>query len=153
MLHTQGHVIWEEIFIHGPMMFSRTLFCVMSSWVLVLRCSRHQQIVRGRCGVSGLGTGLWSMGVPLSATACTRHALFFFFFFFGLFQDRVSLYSPGCSGTHSVDQTGLELRNPPASASQVLGLKVCATNAMHLDRVLTSAHLALVPSDVPLSED
>ena len=52
MLHTQGHVIWEEIFIHGPMMFSRTLFCVMSSWVLVLRCSRHQQIVRGRCGVS-----------------------------------------------------------------------------------------------------
>ncbi|GAB1287511.1 N-alpha-acetyltransferase 15, NatA auxiliary subunit [Apodemus speciosus] len=35
----------------------------------------------------------------------------------------VSLYSPGCSGTHSVDQAGLELRNPPASASQVLGLK------------------------------
>ena len=38
-------------------------------------------------------------------------------------------YSPGCSGTHSVDQTGLEFRNPPASASQVLGLKVCATTA------------------------
>ncbi|GAB1292634.1 Major facilitator superfamily domain-containing 13B [Apodemus speciosus] len=36
----------------------------------------------------------------------------------------VSLYSPGCPGTHSVDQTGLELGNPPASASQVLGLKV-----------------------------
>jgi hypothetical protein len=47
---------------------------------------------------------------------------------FGLvFQDRVSLYSPGCPGTHSVDQAGLELRNLPASASQVLGLKVCAT--------------------------
>jgi hypothetical protein len=45
---------------------------------------------------------------------------------FGFFQDRVSLYSPGCPGTHSVDQAGLELRNPPASASQVLGLKVCA---------------------------
>ncbi|GAB1286772.1 Tau-tubulin kinase 2 [Apodemus speciosus] len=29
-----------------------------------------------------------------------------------------------CPGTHSVDQAGLELRNPPASASQVLGLKV-----------------------------
>ncbi|GAB1295973.1 Predicted gene 12169 [Apodemus speciosus] len=39
----------------------------------------------------------------------------------------VSLCSPGCLGTHSVDQAGLELRNPPASASQVLGLKVCAT--------------------------
>jgi hypothetical protein len=52
----------------------------------------------------------------------------FFFFFFLFFRDRVSLCSPGCPGTHSVDQAGLELRrNPPASASQVLGLKVCAT--------------------------
>ena len=51
----------------------------------------------------------------------------FGFVFFLVFQDRISLYSPGCSGTHSVDQTGLELRNSPASASQVLGLKVCAT--------------------------
>ncbi|GAB1296545.1 ATPase family AAA domain-containing protein 5 [Apodemus speciosus] len=31
----------------------------------------------------------------------------------------VSLYSSGCPGTHSVDQAGLELRNPPASASQI----------------------------------
>jgi hypothetical protein len=44
-----------------------------------------------------------------------------------VFRDRVSLCSPGCPGTHSVDQAGLELRNPPASASQVLGLKACAT--------------------------
>jgi hypothetical protein len=43
--------------------------------------------------------------------------------------DRICLCSLGCPGTHSVDQTGLELRNPPASASQVLGLKVCATTA------------------------
>jgi hypothetical protein len=42
-----------------------------------------------------------------------------------LFRDKVSLYSPGCPGTHSVDQAGLELRNPPASASEVLGLKAC----------------------------
>jgi hypothetical protein len=48
-------------------------------------------------------------------------------FCFLFFKDRVSLYSQGCPGTHSVDQAGLELRNPPASASQVLGLKVCAT--------------------------
>jgi hypothetical protein len=46
-----------------------------------------------------------------------------------VFWDRVSLCSPGCPRTHSVDQAGLELRNPPASASRVLGLKVCATNA------------------------
>jgi hypothetical protein len=29
--------------------------------------------------------------------------------------------------THFVDQAGLKLRNLPASASRVLGLKVCAT--------------------------
>jgi hypothetical protein len=50
-----------------------------------------------------------------------------FFFFYLVFQDRVSLCSPGCFGTHSVDQAGLELRNPPVSASQVLELKACAT--------------------------
>jgi hypothetical protein len=50
-----------------------------------------------------------------------RFLVFFFFFFF--FLDRVSLCNPGCPGTHFVDQAGLELRNPPASASQVLGLK------------------------------
>jgi hypothetical protein len=41
----------------------------------------------------------------------------------------VSLCSLGCPGTHSVDQAGLELRNLPASASQVLALKTCATTA------------------------
>jgi hypothetical protein len=52
---------------------------------------------------------------------------FFFFFFFLVFRDSVSLCSPGCPGTHPVDQAGLELRNPTASASQVLALKACAT--------------------------
>jgi hypothetical protein len=51
----------------------------------------------------------------------------FCLFFFLVFRDRVSVYSPGCPGTHFVDQAGLELRNPPSSASQVLGLKACAT--------------------------
>jgi len=32
--------------------------------------------------------------------------------------------SPGCSGTCSEDQAGLKLRDLPASAIQVLGLKV-----------------------------
>jgi hypothetical protein len=36
--------------------------------------------------------------------------------------------SPGCPGIHFVDQAGLELKNLPASASRVLGLKACATN-------------------------
>ena len=43
------------------------------------------------------------------------------FWFFVLFVDRVSLGSPGCPRTHSVDQAGLNL---PASASQVLGSRI-----------------------------
>ena len=52
-----------------------------------------------------------------------------FCFVLFVFWDRVSLCSSGCPGTHSEDQAGLKLRNPPASAPQVLGLKVCATTA------------------------
>jgi hypothetical protein len=43
--------------------------------------------------------------------------LFCFVLFCFVFRDRVSLYSPGCPGTHFVDQADLELRNPPASVS------------------------------------
>jgi hypothetical protein len=54
----------------------------------------------------------------------TKHIQFFIPL---VFRDRVSLCSPGCPGTHTVDQAGLELRNPPAFASRVLGLKACDT--------------------------
>jgi hypothetical protein len=50
-----------------------------------------------------------------------------FFYCFVLFLRQGSLCSPDCPRTHSVDQAGLELRNSPASASQALGLKTCAT--------------------------
>jgi hypothetical protein len=64
--------------------------------------------------------------------------LFFVCLFVCLFfRDRISLYSPGCPGTHFVDQAGLELRNLPASASRMLGLEVCAmTPGLFLDKVL-----------------
>jgi hypothetical protein len=57
---------------------------------------------------------------------CLHFFLFCFvlFCFVLFFQGRVSLYSPGCPGTHFVDQAGLELRNLSASASRVLELKV-----------------------------
>jgi hypothetical protein len=42
---------------------------------------------------------------------------------FLVFHDRVSLCCPGCPGTHFVDQAGLELRNPLASASMSAGIK------------------------------
>jgi hypothetical protein len=61
-----------------------------------------------------------------------KELVFGFFFvclFVLVFQDRVSLCSPGCPGTHFVDQAGLELRNLPASASRVLELKACATTS------------------------
>jgi hypothetical protein len=58
--------------------------------------------------------------------------LFCFVLFCFVFPERVSLCIPGCPGTHSVDQAGLKLRNPSASASQVLGLKACATTAQPL---------------------
>ena len=52
---------------------------------------------------------------------CLLVCLFLDFFFF--FETEF----PGCPGIHSVDQAGLKLGNLPASASQVLGLKACAT--------------------------
>jgi hypothetical protein len=55
--------------------------------------------------------------------------IYIYIYIYLVFQDKVSLYSPGCPGTYFVDQAGLELRNLPASAAQVLGLKVCATTA------------------------
>jgi hypothetical protein len=66
----------------------------------------------------------WPFGEPEVMVLPQQFCWLFFFF-----RDRVSLYSPGCPRTHFVDQAGLELRNPPASASQVLGLKACATTA------------------------
>jgi hypothetical protein len=86
-------------------------------------------------GAAELGGGVWGSGgslleapgsllVPSSILRPSSHLSVLFCF---VFRDRVSLCSPGCPGTHFVDQAGLELRNPPASAFQVLGLKACAT--------------------------
>ena len=56
------------------------------------------------------------------------------------FGDKVSLYSPGYPGIHFVDQAGLGLRNSPASASQVLGLKSWATIPSG-DNVFSPSHV------------
>ena len=51
-----------------------------------------------------------SLSVSFPVGMCVFVHIFYLFVCF--FLDRVSLYSPGCLGTHSVDQAGLELRNP-----------------------------------------
>ena len=48
-----------------------------------------------------------------------------------IFPDRVSLCSLGCPRTSCVKQADLELRDPPVSASQLLGLKAWATTPGH----------------------
>jgi hypothetical protein len=66
-----------------------------------------------------------------------KQVCLFISMFIYLFRDKVSLYSPGCPGTHSVDQAGLEVRNLSASLSQVLGLKVCGTTVRFMCSFLT----------------
>jgi hypothetical protein len=70
--------------------------------------------------------------ISLNPNSQLNYCFFIYLFLFVclfvcFFWDRVSLCSPGCPGTHFVDQAGLERRSLPASASRVLGLKACAT--------------------------
>ena len=57
--------------------------------------------------------------VPATSIHCPRSP--FYSFWGGVVCLFVSLCSPGCPGTNSVDKAGLELKNPAASASRVLG--------------------------------
>jgi hypothetical protein len=56
---------------------------------------------------------MWMLGAKLRSSIRAARAFFYLGFFssllFFIFRDRVSLCSPGCPGTHSVDQAGLEL--------------------------------------------
>jgi hypothetical protein len=60
-------------------------------------------------------------------THAYTHTRYTFFSYLFSPQDRVSLCSLSCPGTHSVDQTGI--RDLPASTSQVLRLRVCTITA------------------------
>jgi hypothetical protein len=70
--------------------------------------------------------------------------LFVLLFCLVLFCDIVSLCSPWCPETHCVDQATLELRNLLASASQVLGLKACATSAQQEPSLLFLQNFRMV---------
>ena len=58
-----------------------------------------------------------------------KHYLLNFSIFLNFSRLGFSMSIPGCPGTHCLDQAGFELRNLPASASQVLVLKVWAITA------------------------
>jgi hypothetical protein len=64
-------------------------------------------------------------GQRFSTWTAVQHLDSFAFFFF--FETGFLCIALAVLETHSVDQASLELRNSPASASQVLGLKACAT--------------------------
>jgi hypothetical protein len=72
-----------------------------------------------------------------------RYVLFIVCLFVCVFCDGVSLCSSDFPGTHSVDHAGLELRYPPASAFQVLGLMVCTTTWLVCLFVCLSVYLSV----------
>jgi hypothetical protein len=109
-------------------------YCIFNNGYVCVCVHVHMLSTGGQIKVSDP----WSSCEPLKEVLqkcsaptglCYIVLVCFVLFLFFVFWDRVSLCSPGCPGTHFVDQAGLELRNPLASASQVLGLKVCATTA------------------------
>jgi hypothetical protein len=72
----------------------------------------------------------------------------YLFIYFFIFRDRVSLCSPGCPGTHFVDQAGLELRNLPASAARVPPeciLKACAATPSHFEVFCVCMYINIFP--------
>jgi hypothetical protein len=80
---------------------------------------------------------IWCLVIYILNVLLTRKLQLFLFLLKKkccFFETRVSLYSPGCPGTHSEDQAGLELRDSPASASWMLGLRACATTARLLKK-------------------
>ena len=80
----------------------------------------------GLCYVAQLGFELYTP-LPQTLWYCKSRQILKQFWlgrFLFCFETRVSLCSPGCHRTHSVDLAGLKLTDLPASASRVLGLKV-----------------------------
>jgi hypothetical protein len=68
----------------------------------------------GSRAVCMLGVGSAPGAHPKLGTADFFLSFLFYYFIFCFFRNRVSLCSPSCPGTCSVDEAGLELRDPPA---------------------------------------
>ena len=70
---------------------------------LLIPVSHHQLCFQSALPHACRGTGHLQAPRAWGHLACS---FFCFVCLFVVFQDRVSLYSPGCRGTHSVDQAG-----------------------------------------------
>jgi hypothetical protein len=73
------------------------------------------------------GHTCWTGALSLTCPSAFFSYFFKIFIYLFIFFETglLSLYSPGCPGTHFVDQAGLKLRNPPASETVSLSCAVC----------------------------
>lgn len=82
-----------------------------------------------------LSASISLVSTPLPKIPATLPTPFSFFggggvgFLWRGIEKGLLLCMPGCPGAQTVNQAGLELRYPPVSDSQTLGLKVLATTS------------------------
>ena len=69
----------------------------------------------GWCVLLGIFSELTCVSGSLFKTDYYVICVYTILFFFGFSRQGFSVCSPGCPGTHFVDQAGLVLRNSPAS--------------------------------------
>jgi hypothetical protein len=105
LFNTPWSIISNNIWKKG-----KSTLWIETNILLLKRVNKAQEKAQWLWADTALGFG----GLMLSGlqTLVFFVCLFLFLFFF---RDRVSLCSSGCPGTHSVDQAGLELRNPPSA--------------------------------------
>lgn len=92
---------------------------LIALWSPRLCCLLEKPICSCGCGSALVHTynpSGWNTDVPLVPVLSSQ-----------TMKDRVSLCNLDCPGTHSADQTDLEIGESPASASGVLELKAWAT--------------------------
>jgi hypothetical protein len=86
------------------------------------------------CSSSSSGVGVKPRTLLIPGKSSTTELYpssfyFFYFFYFWFFETGFLCIALAVLELTFVDQAGLELRSPPASASRVLGLKACATTS------------------------
>ena len=113
-------------------LWSSTIFCSFSLSVLSSRMTYEPwQNIQFRIEYS---TASYSVHLDLLWVSVNHHLLLKMSFCVAMFglvwfflTEFLWTVSPGCPGTHSVDQTDFKLRDLPASFFWVMGSKACDT--------------------------